>query len=99
MNQTITRELAKKMLYGIESTRIFSAEFTKKNGDLRKMVCMKGVKKGLKGGTIPYNPKDKDLIPVYDVAIAKSGAKARRMINIAGLQALVIDGNRFDVVA
>ena len=98
MNQTITREVAKEMLYGIKSTRIFSAEFIKKDGSLRKMNCMKGVKKGLKGSTIPYNPKAYDLIPVYDVAIAKSGAAARRMINIGGLQALVIDGNRFDVV-
>jgi hypothetical protein len=57
--------------------RIFSVEFTKKDGTLRKMVCRTGVKAHLKGGELPYDPMTKGLLPVFDMV-----AQDYRMINL-----------------
>jgi len=48
--------------------QFFSVKFVKKDGSIRKMTCRKGVKKGLTGGGAKYNPVEKGLISVYDVA-------------------------------
>lgn len=48
-------------------SRIFSAEFVKKNGELRKIVCRLGVTKALKGGELTYNPSEKNYLVVYDL--------------------------------
>lgn len=63
----------------------FSVHFIKKNGELRKMVCRLGVKKGVKGVGMSYNPTEKGLLCVYDVA-----KRAFRMINIRTIQFLQI---------
>lgn len=57
--------------------KIFTVEFTKKNGEQRKMLCRTGVKKYVKGIGQRYNPREKGLIGVYD--LQKSGY---RMINL-----------------
>lgn len=41
-------------------SKIFSAEFVKKNGEHRKIVCRLEVKKHLKGGEMTYNPSHKN---------------------------------------
>ena len=55
----------------------FIVEFIKKDGSLREMKCLKGVKKYLKGGKLSYNPIDKGLLPIYDL-----DKEAYRMINL-----------------
>ena len=45
-----------KQLRELVQNKIFSVEFTKKDGTLRKMVCRLGVKKHLKGGELGYDP-------------------------------------------
>lgn len=47
---------------------IFSVVFVKRTtGEVRKMVCRRGVKKYLRGGEAAYNPKDHDLLCVFDL--------------------------------
>ena len=47
---------------------IYSVGFYKRtNGKFRKMVCRGRVYRGLKGGTMKYNPLDRDLVQVYDM--------------------------------
>ena len=47
--------------------KIFTATFYKKDHTSRTMNCRLHVKKHLHGGTLKYNPKEKGLIPVYDL--------------------------------
>lgn len=53
----------------IDSTKgkFFSAEFIKKDGSVRFMLCRNGVKKGLKGGELKYNPRERGNAVVWDV--------------------------------
>ena len=69
---TIDRNKAKELILATEGT-IFKAIFRKKTTDetgkrrFRRMVCRKGVKKHVKGVGMPYDPKDYNLIGVYDM--------------------------------
>lgn len=63
----------------IKSGRIFSAEFVKKNGSVRRMVGRTGVKKYLKPNAKPqaYDPRERGYIPVYDLL-----KKDYRLLNV-----------------
>jgi hypothetical protein len=64
---------------------IFSAIFTKKNGDKRKMHCRLGVVKHLKGGVKKYD--NDTLLTVFDLK-----NKAYRTINLLTLEQLNFKG-------
>jgi len=49
----------------IVGSRIFSAEFTKKDGTIRKMLCKLGVTKHLKGGKKGYDTEALNYLTVY----------------------------------
>lgn len=65
--QTITPQQAKELINQSKG-HIFSVSFIKKDGTLRNMVCRNGVKKGVTGAGMNYNPADHDLLTVYDMA-------------------------------
>jgi hypothetical protein len=72
---------------------IFSVTFVKRTtGELRKMVCRRGVKKYLAGGELKYNAHENTLLPVYD--LQKEGY---RMISCESIQELVFRGETFQV--
>ena len=71
----------------VGETQIFSVDFIKKDGSLRKMVARLGVKKHLKGGTLRYNAEEKLLLPVFDME-----KQAYRLINISTIQEIRFDG-------
>ena len=56
---------------------IFSVVFLKKNGELRHMNCLIGVKKHLKGGKLAFNPLERGYLVVFDTQ-----KKGYRMINL-----------------
>lgn len=66
---------------------IFTAINVKRNGETRKYICRLGVRKHLKGGELPYNPAEKDLLPIFDMQ-----KKAYRMIDLKTLKYLRIRG-------
>jgi len=77
--------------------KIFTAIFTKRSdGSLRALNGMTGVRKYTSGGELPYSPKDKGLIPVYDLKIGP-GPKGYRTIPIEGLKALKINGRKYKI--
>ena len=83
------QELANKVLsIPYESGKIFSVTFVKKNGELRKMVCRRGVKRHLRGGSLGYNARSFKLLPVFDMQ-----KQDYRMINCESIQELRIDGD------
>lgn len=97
----ISKMEAKQILdnYPADGT-IFTVSFIKRgDGSLRKMNCRKGVQKGVTGVGMAYDPKKKNLVPVYDVQKAKelkadgeTDKKAFRMISIEGIVSMKIKG-------
>ena len=79
----------------IRSTKgkIFTVSFVKKDGTLRKMNCRLGVTKHLKGGELAFDPKEYDLIPVFDLQ-----KNAYRMINVDTLVEVSVNGESFEVL-
>ena len=67
--------------------KIFTVEFIKKDGTLRKMNARLGVKKHLKGGTLAFDPSERNLLPVFDMQ--KEGY---RMINSSTILNIKIGG-------
>jgi len=72
--------------------KIFSCEFVKKDGSLRKMVARLGVAKNLKGGKNGASDNNA-LVTVYDMA-----AKGYRMINLSTLRTIKVAGVTYEVV-
>lgn len=72
--------------------RIFGGVFIKKDGTERVFNARTGVKKGLKGKGLSFNPALKGLIPVYEI-----NSKGYRMINIDTLKILRINGSTYKV--
>lgn len=73
---------------------IFSAYFRKADGTMRTMVCRRGVKSRLRGGELPYNPKPRLLLPVFDVQ-----ADDYRMVNLNTLVSFNFHGETFIVTS
>jgi len=71
---------------------IFSCHFIKKNGDYRKMVARLGVKKGVTGKGMKFDPIARNLLPVYDMQ--KQGF---RMINFSTIEYLKVRGKEIEV--
>ena len=86
------RDDARKFLYDLVGGSIFTVVFVKKNGELREMNCRKGVKKYLTGAGAKYNPREYDLVFVYDLK-----KQAYRTINISTLQTLRINGEEYTI--
>tara|TARA_R110000824_G_scaffold250464_5_gene439258 strand:+ start:578 stop:862 length:285 start_codon:yes stop_codon:yes gene_type:complete len=89
--KTIDRDTAKQYIYKTKG-KIFSAVFTKKNGEKRKMVCRQGVAKYVKGVGLNFKPEEKNLIGVFDMH-----KKAYRFINVKTLEAVKIKGINYQV--
>lgn len=70
--------------------RIFSVFFRKSDGSMREMICRTGVKAHLKGGSLPYDPRAKLLLPVFDMSV-----KEYRMVNLRNLVSFNIGGETF----
>lgn len=90
MYRTLKNNYMKKVEKFIEETsngKIFSATFVKKNGTIRTIHCRRGVKKGLTGKGMAYDPGARGLLVVYDLS-----KKNYRMINLAKLIEAKVNG-------
>lgn len=72
----MTKEQALKEVLATDG-KFFSVEFIKKDGSYRKMNCRIGVKKGVKGTGMSYDPIKNGVLPVWDLQ-----KDAFRMINL-----------------
>jgi hypothetical protein len=95
--KTIDRDTAKQYIYKTNG-KIFSAIFTKKNGEKRSMVCRRDVRKYVTGKGLSYNPEERGLVTVYDMQKCKIDPKrAYRNINIETLEQLKIKGKLYKI--
>ena len=89
--KTIDRDTAKQYIYATNG-KIFSAVFTKKDGEKRKMVCRQGVAKYVKGVGLKFKPEERSLIGVFDMH-----KKAYRFINLATLEKIKVKGREYEI--
>ena len=89
--KTITKDTAKQYIYKTNG-KIFSAVFTKKDGEKRKMVCRQGVAKYVKGVGLKFKPEERSLIGVFDMH-----KKAYRFINLETLEKIRVQGKEYNV--
>ena len=89
--KTIDRDTAKQYIYKTNG-KIFSAVFTKKDGEIRKMVCRQGVYKYVKGVGLKFKPEERGLIGVFDMH-----KKAYRFINAKTLEQLKVKGITYNI--
>lgn len=74
--------------------RIFHVDFIKRTtGEFRSMFCRFDVKFDLKGGPDAYNPKEKNLLWVFDIQAMK-----RKSINLDMVVGSKIDGQEYKVI-
>ena len=59
--------IVENLLRETQNKRIFTVTFVKEDGTIRKMNAMRGVRKGVKGVGLKFNPSDKNLLSVYDM--------------------------------
>ena len=71
---------------------IFHVVFLKKNGEIRRMSCMLGVKKHLKGGKLAFNALERGYLVVLDTK-----KKAYRMINLETISNITSKGVEYYV--
>jgi hypothetical protein len=91
--ETITKNEAKKIVDGYDSSKIFTVTFVKRTtGEVRVMNCRKGVVKHLVGGTLKYNPKEKELVGVFDMQ-----KQAYRSIALENIQQINMDKKEYKV--
>lgn len=91
----ISKETAKQLIFDtlkVNNGQIFGVQFVKKDGTIRDMVARLGVKKGVTGEGMKYNPADFNLITAFDMQ-----KKEYRSISIDTLTQLKVDGQVFDV--
>ena len=70
-------EQLRSIIKELAGGKIFSVDFTKKNGEARTMLCRLDVTKYLKGGVLGYDQVEKGVMSVYDIQSA-----GYRMINL-----------------
>jgi len=91
----ISRARATEFLTNETQGRFFSAYFKKKDSTMRTMNCRRYVKKGLAGGSLPYDAANKGLLPVFDMTVKEGNP--RRMVNLVTLVSFNIGGETFIV--
>ena len=87
----INKDTAREYIYATNG-KIFSAVFTKKDGEKRKMVCRRGVAKYVKGIGLKFKPEECNLVGVFDMH-----KKAYRFINIKTLEQIKVKGITYTI--
>lgn len=90
----ISKSVAAKMITSYNGSNFFTVKFIKRTtGKLRTMNCRKGVRQGVKGVGLPYDPAKKNLVGVWD-AQGKSVNPANdfRMISLEDIKEISMNG-------
>ena len=97
----ITRQTAKQMISELKNGTIYSVTFIKKDGSVRLMNSIKGIGRGVKGVGLKFDAEEKNLIPVYDIQLAKKDPanpdKCWRMINVETIIEVSVNKEKYEV--
>jgi len=90
----ISHEEAKALITKRNSGRIFTVSFVKRStGEVRKMNCRKGVKKGTNGEGLKFDPISRGLVPVFDMQ-----KNQHRFISLDDIREIKADKQEYQVV-
>lgn len=85
-----------------EKPKQFSATFIKKDGTVREMIAMVGVKAGVSGKGMTWNPADRGMITVHECQNPDQKdlppEDKKRLINVMTLLSIKIEGEEYQVV-
>jgi hypothetical protein len=89
----ISVEVAKELVVGIQQ-KIFSVIFIKRSDSksVRHIVCRTGVSKNSNGGKLSFDPREHDLLNVYDMV-----KKSFRFINLTNMLLVSSGGEKWRV--
>ena len=88
----ISRDKAIDLIRG-SNGKIFNVTFIKRTtGEVRKMNARLGVSKYVTGEGLKFDPKKYTQIPVFEMP-----KKQYRMINLDGINQLVLEGEKYEV--
>lgn len=94
----VTSKVAEHLIKTMPVGTIFSVEFEKVDGTLRKMTCRSGVSKYVKGTGKPRQGKDgRTLLTVYELNTVREGADNYRCFYADKLKAFKTCGEVFVV--
>ncbi len=89
--ETITSDQAKNILKAHKNGKFFTVVFIKRtNGEERTMNCRKGVRKGVRGGGLKFDPVSKDLVGVFDIPKGQ-----HRFISLEAIRRISINKKRY----
>lgn len=87
----IIKEIRYRLIMkAIKNGKIFSATFIKNDGSIRVMSCRTGVRKGLKGKGLGYDPRKNRIIIVWDM-----NADGYRSIKTDRLRSISVQGKTY----
>jgi len=91
----ITQAQAQQKIKDYKGHQFFTVEFVKRtNNEVRKMNCRKGVRKGVRGGGLRFDPVSKGLVSVFDVPLGQ-----HRFISLDTIKRVNMMGKRFIVTS
>ena len=99
--KNITKENAITLIKELAGNSIYSVKFIKKDGSERLMNSIRRTRKGVNGEGLKYDPATKNLMPVYDLQLAKSGveeSKCWRMISFNTIFEIKANGETYKVI-
>lgn len=88
---TMSREEVREAIMNLNG-KLFSVNFIKKDGSERKMLCRTGVKKGLKGEGLAFDPIQKNLVSVWDMQ-----ASGYRFIPVDRILSIKLQGEEYEI--
>ncbi len=80
----------KELIKQMQSGKIFTAEFIKKDNTRRIINCRTGVQKYTNGKGLNFDPMSKSLLPVFDLQ-----KKEYRFINLSTLISVTIKQKKY----
>ena len=101
MKKIITRLQARELISNLKNGTIYSVKFIKKDGTERLLNSIKGTSRGVKGVGLKFDAEERNLIPVYDIQLAKKDPKnpdkCWRMVNVETLLEVSVNHQTFQV--
>ena len=84
--------IAQDLLRETSNKKIFTVTFRKRTtGEIRTMNAMRGVRKGVTGQGLPFDPSEKNLLTVYDMK-----KKGHRFVNLDEVISFTANRKKFE---
>ena len=100
VNENSTSEVTTDQIVNlIQDTKgaFFTVKFIKKDGTERVMNARFGVKKHLKGGSLPYDRVQKGLLSLWDPKAAEETGNGYRLLSVGAILSAKINGVEYIV--